>query len=349
MRLPDSFSPLPTRLIAGAAVLAGTGLLIESPVLAQAGRIVAWGNVPPFMTPPPGQYTRLAIGGAHALALRPDGTMVAWGSNNYGQGTAQPGTFVDIAAGVDHCVALRSDGVAVSWGYNMWGEAITPPGTFVAISAGYRSSGGIRSDGTLFVWGLVAGEPVPEGPFQAISVGGGPTVAAIRTDGTMVSWEFSPPAIVGTFSAVKMSACLCGAIRTDGSAVTFGYCGPENYPPPPGQFVQLSSSSSGGLAALRTDGSIAVWGPHPASVLNVPPGRFSFVAMGPESGFAILPCYPNCDGSSVAPMLTANDFMCFLNRFASGHPYANCDGTASPALTANDFQCFLNQFAAGCS
>ena len=30
--------------------------------------------------------------------------------------------------------------------------------------------------------------------------------------------------------------------------------------------------------------------------------------------------------------------------------YANCDGsTANPSLTANDFQCFLNKFAAGCS
>jgi hypothetical protein len=30
--------------------------------------------------------------------------------------------------------------------------------------------------------------------------------------------------------------------------------------------------------------------------------------------------------------------------------YANCDGsTTSPILTPNDFQCFLSAFAAGCS
>jgi hypothetical protein len=62
------------------------------------------------------------------------------------------------------------------------------------------------------------------------------------------------------------------------------------------------------------------------------------------------PCYANCDGSTVAPVLTANDFQCFLNKFAGGESYANCDGsTASPTLTANDFQCFLNRYAAGCS
>lgn len=60
-------------------------------------------------------------------------------------------------------------------------------------------------------------------------------------------------------------------------------------------------------------------------------------------------CYANCDLSTAVPVLTANDFQCFLNKFASGDPDANCDGsTASPELTANDFQCFLNKYAAGC-
>jgi hypothetical protein len=60
-------------------------------------------------------------------------------------------------------------------------------------------------------------------------------------------------------------------------------------------------------------------------------------------------CYANCDGSTAAPKLTANDFQCFLGKFAAGDPYANCDGsTAAPVLTANDFQCFLTHFANGC-
>jgi hypothetical protein len=48
--------------------------------------------------------------------------------------------------------------------------------------------------------------------------------------------------------------------------------------------------------------------------------------------------------------LTPNDFQCFLDRYASGHPYANCDGSPAPSvLTPNDFQCFLTRFAGGCS
>jgi hypothetical protein len=61
-------------------------------------------------------------------------------------------------------------------------------------------------------------------------------------------------------------------------------------------------------------------------------------------------CYGNCDCSTVAPILTANDFQCFLNKFAAGDAYANCDGsTVDPVLNANDFACFLNSYAAGCS
>jgi hypothetical protein len=58
-------------------------------------------------------------------------------------------------------------------------------------------------------------------------------------------------------------------------------------------------------------------------------------------------CYPDCDSQGG---LTANDFSCFLNAYASGQSYANCDGSSvAPVLTANDFACFLNQFASGCS
>ena len=62
------------------------------------------------------------------------------------------------------------------------------------------------------------------------------------------------------------------------------------------------------------------------------------------------PCYANCDGSTNSPVLTANDFQCFINAFVQQSPYANCDGsTFPPAFTANDFQCFINRFASGCS
>jgi hypothetical protein len=61
-------------------------------------------------------------------------------------------------------------------------------------------------------------------------------------------------------------------------------------------------------------------------------------------------CLANCDNSAGVPVLTANDFQCFLTRYAAGEPAANCDGsTGTPALTANDLQCFLNAYLVGCN
>ncbi len=55
-------------------------------------------------------------------------------------------------------------------------------------------------------------------------------------------------------------------------------------------------------------------------------------------------CRIECDGNHHG--ITGNDFQCFLDRFAAGDPWANCDeSTATPLLTANDFQCILNEYA----
>jgi hypothetical protein len=63
-----------------------------------------------------------------------------------------------------------------------------------------------------------------------------------------------------------------------------------------------------------------------------------------------VPCYANCDASTIAPILNVNDFTCFLNRYAAGQSYANCDAsTIAPVLNVNDFTCFLNRYAVGCS
>jgi hypothetical protein len=60
-------------------------------------------------------------------------------------------------------------------------------------------------------------------------------------------------------------------------------------------------------------------------------------------------CLANCDGSSVAPILNVNDFVCFQQQFAAADPRANCDAsTVPPVLNVNDFVCFQQRFAAGC-
>ena len=63
-----------------------------------------------------------------------------------------------------------------------------------------------------------------------------------------------------------------------------------------------------------------------------------------------LPCYPNCDASTIPPILNVNDYICFINRFGAGDSYANCDAsTLPPVLNVIDYVCFTNRYAAGCT
>lgn len=60
-------------------------------------------------------------------------------------------------------------------------------------------------------------------------------------------------------------------------------------------------------------------------------------------------CYPNCDGSTVSPILNVNDFVCFQTMFARGDPYANCDDSSTPPMfNVNDFLCFMWSYSNGC-
>jgi len=55
-----------------------------------------------------------------------------------------------------------------------------------------------------------------------------------------------------------------------------------------------------------------------------------------------------CSRTALAqPALNILDFQCFINRFAAGDVYANCDGsTAAPVLNALDFSCYIREYAA---
>ena len=61
------------------------------------------------------------------------GTVVAWGSDEYGQASVPAGLtgVVAVAAGQLHSLALKDDGTVVAWGRNSHGQARVPPGLTV--------------------------------------------------------------------------------------------------------------------------------------------------------------------------------------------------------------------------
>jgi hypothetical protein len=72
------------------------------------GNVISWGDQVIPNVAPGTRFTKIAAGGAHNLALKSDGTVVAWGLNDSGQSTVPGGLngVVAIAAGAGYSLAL---------------------------------------------------------------------------------------------------------------------------------------------------------------------------------------------------------------------------------------------------
>jgi len=136
-------------------------------------------------------WVAIAAGYVHTVAMKSDGTFLAWGYNQNGQlgdGTnihrntpvqvfGAGNTWVAIAAGYAHTVALKSDGTLWVWGRNDFGQLgdgtntqrNTPVqvsgggNTWVAIAAGWYHTVALKSDGSLWAWGYNANGQLGDG------------------------------------------------------------------------------------------------------------------------------------------------------------------------------------------
>jgi alpha-tubulin suppressor-like RCC1 family protein len=166
----------------------------------------------------------VVAGSNHSLALKSDGTVLAWGSNASGQlgdGTAVsrsspiqvnglgPGSgVVAIAAGMDHSLALKSDGTVLAWGGNSSGQlgdgttsprpspvqvsGLGPASSVISIAVGLGShSLALKSDGSVVAWGANSSGQVGDGttttrviPVQVSGLGSGSGVVGITAGGS---------------------------------------------------------------------------------------------------------------------------------------------------------------------
>jgi alpha-tubulin suppressor-like RCC1 family protein len=197
----ETGSPVAVKGITEATAIAGSGG--DGYALLKNGTVMAWGNnylgelgdgtsggssdVP---VPVSGLHEAIAISanGGHALALLRNGTVMAWGENEYGELGDHATAFSDlpvpvsglrnviaIADGSSHNLALLRNGTVVAWGQNDWGQLgqgttegpekcgptscstvpLAVPGLteVIAIATGYEHDIALLADGDVMTWG----------------------------------------------------------------------------------------------------------------------------------------------------------------------------------------------------
>lgn len=255
-------------------------------------------------------------GGAHALALRSDGQIVAAGDDSLQQGDvpALPTgrTYVGMAAGDWHSLFVRDDGVVLASGDDTYHQSTVPQApsgdSFVAVAAGAAHSLALTSQGKVLAWGDDSSgqTDVPTLPtgvrYTAIAAGGFHSLA-LRSDGAITAFgrndegQATVPALTGgeTFTAIAAGGSHSLALRSDGFIVGFGRAAEGQIAPPTAGAGRTYTAIAAGdehSVALRSDGATVAFGSEIDGSLSLPPlaegTRYVAVAAGSGTSFAIV-------------------------------------------------------------
>jgi len=192
------------------------------------------------------------------LAVKSDGTVWAWGWDNYGalgngisdrnydytvpvqvQGVSNP---IMVTAGYVFGIALLQDHTLVAWGNNVDGE---------------------MGNGTSSSTGQLTPAPIP-GIDHVIWVSAGWTHSvAIRSDGTV--WTWGANSWTGAFDTCNGTFCGYGKL---GDGTTNDHHTPEQVPGLSGAIMALAGDAS--TTVLLRDGTVWTFGSNGAGQLGVP-------------------------------------------------------------------------------
>jgi len=239
-------------------------------------------NSTPSAPPAPPSWVQVSAGTDHALGVKSDGTLWAWGNNTMGQigdGSSQPryrpvqvGTAANwkqVAAGSAFSFALNKAGLLYGWGDRSGGKIgdggastgvqpipiqVDPTHTYTTVSAGRGFALGIQTDGTLWAWG--------DNTFGQLGNNGAPTGKAIPV-------QVDSP---NTYIAIAAGDLHALAIRTNGTLFAWGddaagklgdgTTTQSNTPIPIDPTATYAAIAAGGTHSLgvRKDGSLWAWG-----------------------------------------------------------------------------------------
>jgi alpha-tubulin suppressor-like RCC1 family protein len=298
----------------GTVISSNALLNVTAPPPSGSTRIVGWpddfvwnGTTWVDVRPPnnAGSVIAVAVGGAHSLALRSDGTVIGWGDNTYGQAGAPPAAsnVIAIAAGFQHSLALRNDGQIVAWGRNdNWQQTTVPPHSgVIAIAAGADHSLAVQSNGVVIGWGRNtdgrATPPPTLGLCRAVGAGSDHSLV-VRSNSTVTGWggqnlfgETRPPSTLSNVMALAGGAHHSMALRSNGTVVVWGdnTFGQTNVPSFAGAVRAIASGANHCLALLQ-NGTVVAWGNGNNGQTNVPPLiNVMAIAAGADRNLVVKP------------------------------------------------------------
>lgn len=312
-------------------------------------------------------FSAVAAGNGYSLALRADGTVVAWGTNGSGQATP-PAGLADvraIAAGHRHCLALKADGSVVGWGLNDNGEANPPAGLegVASIAAGQQHSVAVKQDGSVVAWGNNdQGETnVPAGLGGVIAAAAGLShTVALRADGTVVAWGSNSQGQTTVPAGLQGVVAVCAdydytlALKQDGTVVAWGNPGG---PVPAGLADVASISAMGGnFAALKRDGSVVMWGGGQSQTVTALAGSTALSCgshiLALQPGGVLTAWAPSSNGGNTyGQALAPEKFGNVISVTAGGYHVvtAEIDGSVAAWGDVNGWQYHQHEVPAGLS
>ncbi|MBU6411545.1 MAG: hypothetical protein KGR98_14270, partial [Verrucomicrobia bacterium] len=171
----------------------------------------------------------LSAGQHHALALRSDGSVWAWGTNQVGE------------------LGLGTNNLA------MWPTHITSLSNIISISAGALHSLAVQSNGTVWAWGLNSDGRLGNGTFTTANT---PVPVSLITNAVMVSAGGNHSlALLANGSVMVWGANYGGQLGTGNTVST-------NRPVQAGSFTNVIAVAAGTnfSLALTADGNVWAWG-----------------------------------------------------------------------------------------
>ncbi|MEY2845526.1 MAG: hypothetical protein RL076_1072 [Chloroflexota bacterium] len=332
----------------------------------QAGNVVTWGDESSVATIPSlardGNVIQVVAGRYHAVALRNDSVVVAWGDTMYGQSTvpnelddirsnADPLRVVAVAAGGNHSVALRANGTVTTWGDNTYAQLQIPAGIkpVVQISAGARHTIALQQDGTLVGWGdnSLGQINVPKvGGVTKIATGYFHNLALLR-NGEIYTWgsnSFGQLTLPTLRDVVDVAASNANSmfLHRDGTITVIGLNSDEQLHVPAGNYQHIDAGFNH-LLAIDTTGKPVAWGLDTNNQTQIPSSitQAFMLAGGSDFSLALVP-NPATFGAPT-PQPTREQRAMRITRLAAGSEsaVATVDGTV--VVWGNDA---FNQYAA---